>query len=216
MVSKHEQNDRLAESLSGLFDDHCDGAEIDEILEQDAKEWQHKMQAYALTSSILSSDNQTDDLALDLVSRVRSGIDKLEESDAQQGENVVSFDQFQVPDAIEVKETNQGIKSDSKVHFIKQAVTGFAMAASVAFVVIGGGSYLLNGDSNEAVPALAQAPSLALPVDVKPLQQVSAELDVDNKRLQSYLRQHAEQSTMAAGQGMLPMARVVSYPVEQK
>ena len=215
MVSKQEQNDRLAESLSSLFDDHCEATEIDEILEQDAKEWQNKMHAYALTSSILSSDNHVDHLATDLLSRVREGIDKLEDEDAKLGENVVSFDQFQTPDAITTEKQSK-VPSDSKVHFIKQAMTGFAMAASVAFVVIGGGSYLLNGETNEATPALAQAPSLALPLNVRPLQQVSAELDIDNKRLQSYLRQHAEQSTMAAGQGMLPMARVVSYPVEQK
>ncbi len=215
MVSKQEQNDRLAESLSSLMDDHCDATEIDEILEQDAKEWQQKMQAYALTSSILSSDNHVDNLGMDLVSRVREGIDKLEEEDATQGENVVSFDQFQAPESVSVKAPNTDV-NESKVHFLKQAVTGFAMAASVAFVVIGGGSYLLEDESAQTAPAFAQAPSLALPIDVKPLQQVSAELDVDNKRLQSYLRQHAEQSTMAAGQGMLPMARVVSYPVEQK
>lgn len=215
MVSKQEQNDRLAESLSSLMDDHCDATEIDEILEQDAKEWQQKMQAYALTSSILSSDNHVDNLGMDLVSRVREGIDKLEEEDATQGENVVSFDQFQTPESVSVKAPNTDV-NESKVHFLKQAVTGFAMAASVAFVVIGGGSYLLEDESAQTAPAFAQAPSLALPIDVKPLQQVSAELDVDNKRLQSYLRQHAEQSTMAAGQGMLPMARVVSYPVEQK
>lgn len=214
MVSKQEQNDRLAESLSSLFDDHCEAAEIDEILEQDAKEWQEKMHAYALTSSILSSDSQVDHLATDLVARVREGIDKLEDEDANQGENVVSFDQFQAPQAAPVTENKA--PREPKVHFIKQTISGLAMAASVAFVVIGGGSYLLEGESNSQSPALAQAPSLALPIDVKPLQQVSAEIDIDNKRLQSYLRQHAEQSTMAAGQGMLPMARVVSYPVEQK
>jgi sigma-E factor negative regulatory protein RseA len=214
MVSKQEQNDRLAESLSSLFDDHCEAAEIDEILEQDAKEWQEKMHAYALTSSILSSDNQVDHLATDLVARVREGIEKLEDEDAKQGENVVSFDQFQAPQTAPV--TDDKAPKESKVHFIKQAVSGLAMAASVAFVVIGGGSYLLEGETNPQSPALAQAPSLALPIDVKPLQQVSAEIELDNKRLQSYLRQHAEQSTMAAGQGMLPMARVVSYPVEQK
>ncbi|KJZ14782.1 hypothetical protein TW85_08680 [Marinomonas sp. S3726] len=214
MVSKQEQNDRLAESLSSLFDDHCEAAEIDEILEQDAKEWQEKMHAYALTSSILSSDSQVDHLATDLVARVREGIDKLEDEDANQGENVVSFDQFQAPQAAPV--TEEKAPRESKVHFLKQTMSGLAMAASVAFVVIGGGSYLLEGESNTQSPALAQAPSLALPIDVKPLQQVSAEIDIDNKRLQSYLRQHAEQSTMASGQGMLPMARVVSYPVEQK
>jgi sigma-E factor negative regulatory protein RseA len=213
MVSKQEQNDRLAESLSSLFDDQCDATEIDEILEQDAKEWQAKMHAYALTSSILSSDSQVNHVATDLMSRVREGIDKLDETDAKLGENVVSFDQFQVPvDGPE--EILKKAPSESKIHFIKQAMTGFAMAASVAFVVIGGGSYLLSGDTADVTPALAQAPSLSLPLDVRPLQQVSVELD--NKRLQSYLRQHAEQSTMAAGQGMLPMARVVSYPVEQK
>jgi sigma-E factor negative regulatory protein RseA len=214
MVSKQEQNDRLAESLSSLFDDHCEAAEIDEILEQDAKEWQEKMHAYALTSSILSSDNQVDHLATDLVARVREGIEKLEDEDAKQGENVVSFDQFQAPQAAPV--TEEKAPKESKIHFIKQTVSGLAMAASVAFVVIGGGSYLLEGETSPQTPALAQAPSLALPIDVKPLQQVSAEIELDNKRLQSYLRQHAEQSTMAAGQGMLPMARVVSYPVEQK
>lgn len=214
MVSKQEQNDRLAESLSSLFDDHCEAAEIDEILEQDAKEWQEKMHAYALTSSILSSDSQVDHLATDLVARVREGIDKLEDEDANQGENVVSFDQFQAPQAAPV--TEEKAPRESKVHFLKQTMSGLAMAASVAFVVIGGGSYLLEGESNTQSPALAQAPSLALPIDVKPLQQVSAEIDIDNKRLQSYLCQHAEQSTMASGQGMLPMARVVSYPVEQK
>lgn len=213
MVSKQEQNDRLAESLSSLFDDHCEATEIDEILEQDAKEWQAKMQAYALTSSILNSDNQTDHLGTSLLARVQDGIEKLEKDDAKLGENVVSFDQFQVPDTTPVENLDKA-PNESKIHFIKQAVTGLAMAASVAFVVIGGGSYLLDGQSADAIPALAQAPSLSLPLDVKPLQQVSVELN--NKRLQSYLRQHAEQSTMAVGQGMLPMARVVSYPVEQK
>lgn len=215
MVSKQEQNDRLAESLSSLFDDHCDASEIDEILEQDAKEWQMKMQSYALTSSVLHSDNHQDFAEMDLVSRVRDGINKLDNEDASLGENVVALDKFQVPEQPQIAAKNNAA-NEPKVHFLKQAVTGLAMAASVAFVVIGGGSYLLEGEPQEAAPAFAQAPNLALPIDVKPLQQVNVELNSDNKRLQSYLRQHAEQSTMAAGQGMLPMARVVSYPVEQK
>lgn len=89
-------------------------------------------------------------------------------------------------------------------------MSGLAVAASVAFVVVLGGNVLLsNNPATETPNFAANAPEQDLSVLAATDSDVRIE---DNERLQNYLRQHAQQASMTVGQGMIPMAKVVSYP----
>ena len=94
--------------------------------------------------------------------------------------------------------------------------SGFAVAASVAFAIVVGGNLLLNPAPTNA-PALAvQNTENTLTVPVTSLAELKKQpMDIDNLRLQNYLRQHAEQATMTVGRGMIPMARIASYPIKE-
>ena len=207
MIGKYTNNDSLAESVSSLLDDALSRDDIDRLLASDEKEWQEKMQAYTLASSLLNTDKDVGNLAeYNLLGRIREVIDQDDAKtvESQVGANVVDFKQS--------TEKHLSTSHANSSSMWKKTFGSLALAASVAFVVISGGSYVL--DSGEPVVQPIQASINSLPVDLKPLQHVN--VVVENKRLQNYLRQHAEQSTMAAGQGMLPMARVVSYPIGQE
>ena len=200
-------NDQLNESLSSLYDGAGTNSDIDEVLSHDTQKWQDKMQTYALTSAILKANNATDFSGYNLVGSVRQAIEQDESLlDKNNAGNVIQLES--------VKQNHLSDESSSNVW--KKSFGSLALAASVAFVVISGGSYLLDG-GQPSVQTL-QASINTLPIDIRPLQQVQVEVGagIDHKRLQTYLRQHVEQSTMAAGQGMLPMARVVSYPIGQE
>lgn len=210
MIDKSNQYDQLGESLSRLLDDVADKSDIARVLECEDLEWQERMRAYALTHSIMHSDDVADFADVNLVANIRAAIDQPDNSYLD--DKVVQLE----PHLHKTAETETKQKSRATVTHLnvwKRSLGGAAIAASVAFVVISGGSYLMN-DGEPAAVAPLQASINPVPVNVKPIQQVSVELD--NKRLQNYLRQHAEQSTMAAGQSMLPMARVVGYPAEQE
>ena len=94
-------------------------------------------------------------------------------------------------------------------------LSGVAIAASVTFVIIFGGNALLTTDTISP-NLMAEVRSPVNNLVITPLSELNKEsLLVDNVRLQNYLRQHAEQAAMTVGQGMIPMARVVSYPIQE-
>ena len=97
----------------------------------------------------------------------------------------------------------------------RMALSSVAIAASVTFVVIFAGNEMLTTESQ--MPNLTADVRSSLPdMVVTPLAELDGEaLQFDNVKLQHYLRQHAEQAAMTVGQGMIPMARVVSYPIKE-
>lgn len=203
-MSNNEHDERLAKSLSALIDDCCDPEELDFLLETEAKSWESRMKHYSLIGEVIrhgSSVEESQLPELDLVSSVRSALAdepapvmaEPAVKDEPKADNVVSLPVVQ--------------KSRWQ-----QALGGVAIAASVAMVVVFGGDFLLNGSASNQVAVQTPA-NLSTIKDIKAIQPAS--LESDNKRLQSYLRQHAEQSALTSGQGMMPMAKVVSYPTEK-
>ena len=203
---------RVGESLSSLLDDHCAAEDLDFLLEQEAQAWQKTMQSYAYVSKVMQSKEAVVDVAeCDLVTRVSLAIAA---EPAKEGGSV-NTNVANVVDFPSAKTAKASPKNDKTERFSwRSAMGGLAIAASVAFVVVLGGNTLLDTNSTDAgTPSLvAIETDLDLSIELKQLE--IASLDVHNERLQSYLRQHAEQATMAAGQGMIPMARVVSYSIE--
>lgn len=200
---------RVGESVSSLLDDHCEAEDLDFLLEQEAQTWQKTMQSYAYVSKVMQSKEAVADVAeFDLVARVSLAI-------ATEPVKENSIDHTNVVDFASAKAEDVPLKNDSAERLSwRSAMGGLAIAASVAFVVVLGGNTLLDTNNIDAGSSQLVAVEADFDVGVELKQLEIASLDVHNERLQSYLRQHAEQATMAAGQGMIPMARVVSYSIE--
>lgn len=203
---KDISNDSLTEITSSFIDGTATSEEIDRLLAADPKNWQAQAEAYAFSRALLNGDDKIATFAgVNLFDRIHNAIEQEDNQTSHQealpNNNVITLNSHQKAAA------NSGEKS----RWAKKTFANFAVAASVAFVVISGGSYLLDTNSSTTLPV--QASINTPPVNIKPLQQVN--VVVENKRLQTYLRQHAEQSTMVTGQGMLPMARVVNYSIGQ-
>lgn len=210
------RNEKLAQCLSDFIDDTVSSEDLDYLLEQDSKDWESRLKTYALTKSVMENTAPTSDVAsFDILSGVREGIKGIvpDDIDNQQGElapvkrneNVVNLQGRDELNDISLKKSN--------VITFK----AFAMVASVAFLAVLAGQLFISQETNDYTESLTVAnldqnnAILASPQDIKTLS-----LDVHNERLQSYLRQHTEQATMAIGQGMIPMARVVSFSVEDE
>ncbi|MFT2111774.1 hypothetical protein [Marinomonas sp. 2405UD68-3] len=235
--SKKTLHDKsVAQCVSDFIDDRISSDDLNFLLSQEDEEWKATLNAYAATQKALSSSEPMVDFSqFDLLSRVREGIDGIEpdqlpdQSNAEPA-NVVDL----LARKAELNDTDSAnlgsslssasLSHDSLVNKEQRknniiSVKTFAMVASVAFVVVLGGQLFLSQDSGfasgeggsvETVASLDQTHSiLDNPQDIKTLS-----LDVHNDRLQSYLRQHAEQSAMATNQGMISMARIVSFSVE--
>ncbi|TBR37765.1 hypothetical protein CBF23_013810 [Marinomonas agarivorans] len=202
-MSKDINKDALAEIVSSVIDGTATTNDIDRLLAADSKDWQTSAQSYAYTSSLLSGDKHAEKFTdLNILANIHSAIEQ-DDKKSTTPDNVIQFD---------VK-SNSVSYQQPKLKRSNKPFANFAIAASVAFVVISGGSYLLDSNSfNAQQPAQASITTVP-PVDIRPLQQVN--VVIENKRLQTYLRQHAEQSTMATGQGILPMSRVVNYSIGQ-
>lgn len=203
MTGRYTDNESLAESASNVLDGTATSDDIDRLLASENEDWQEDMRAYALTSALLSDKEAGDFASYNLLGNIRDAIDAEDTASSSDHSNVVAF----------TSATGVDHKVSAHKSVWSRGFGSLAVAASVAFVVISGGSYLLDGGESISNP-VHQVAVNPLPIDVKPLQHVNVVLE--NKRLQAYLRQHAEQSTMVTGQGMLPMARVVSYPIGQE
>jgi sigma-E factor negative regulatory protein RseA len=202
-----ENNDpsEMLSSLSAMFDGEAMEQDIDQLLEGDSAELSRKLESYHLIQQMLHKDSSVAiGLENSLMLRIRDGID----ADASFAEDQGSISDSNLLSFVMPTE-NQASKPVWRV-----ALSSVAVAASVAFVVILGGNELLTPDAAPNLVAEVRSPSTNMVVT--PLAELGKEaLQVDNIRLQNYLRQHAEQAAMTVGQGMIPMARVVSYPVKE-
>ncbi len=220
----HDEN--VAQCVSDFVDDRLSSEDLDFLLSQENEKWETTLKSYAATQQALNSaEPMTDFSQFDLLSRVREGIDGIEPD--------------LLPDETETSPSNIVDLSERKAAFTESnarhldalsdsensrksnviSVKMFAMAASVAFVALLAGQLFLsqgNDFNGEGLPVIAVAnldQTDSILDDPQDIQALS--LDVNNDRLQSYLRQHAEQSAMATNQGMISMARVVSFSTEQ-
>ena len=218
------RDEKLSLCLSDFIDDTLSSEDLDYLLEQDSKDWESKLNAYALAKSVMENTAPTADVAsFDILSGVREGIKGMVPDDAESqtkesafvkaNETIVPFQEQKGTDSSSLDAPANTSLAKSNVITFKL----FAMAASVVFVAVLAGQLFLGQElsdytASSTVAHLDQNSSLLeSPQDIKTLS-----LDVHNERLQSYLRQHTEQATMTIGQGMIPMARVVSFSAEDE
>ena len=193
-------------SLSAMFDDEATDKDIEQLLHRDSAELSRKLETYHLIQQALHKESQVAvGLEDSLMLRIRAGIDvDASFSETQEYDGDSNLLPFVLPNE------NKASRPAWRV-----ALSSVAVAASVAFVVILGGNELLTPDTTSS-NLVAEVRSPSTNMVVTPLAELDKDaLQIDNVRLQNYLRQHAEQAAMTVGQGMIPMARVVSYPVKE-
>jgi sigma-E factor negative regulatory protein RseA len=189
-------------SLSAMFDGEATDKDVECLLDADRGELSRQLESFHLIQQTLHKDSKVAvGLEDSLVLSIRAQIDA-EDSAA---------DNKLLPFVLPAKKADvKASRPAWKVMF-----SSVAIAASVTFVVIFGGNTLLAPETgNVNLTADVQAPITANPV-TSLAELNKGGLQVDNVRLQHYLRQHAEQASLTVGQGMIPMARVVSYPVKE-
>ena len=190
-------------SMSAMFDGEATEQDLERLIDEDSAELSRQLEAYHLIQQVLHKDSSVAvGLEDSLMRRVRDGIDvDAAFPEEQSANNLLPF----------------VLPSENKVPrpTWRVALSSVAVAASVAFVVILGGNEFLTPDVATS-NLVAEVRSSSNNMVVTPLAELDKDaLQIDNVRLQNYLRQHAEQAAMTVGQGMIPMARVVSYPVKE-
>ncbi|MCW4631219.1 MULTISPECIES: sigma-E factor negative regulatory protein [Marinomonas] len=206
MAALNENASEMLTSLSAMFDGEASEHDIERLLQADSAELSRQLESFHLIQQTLHNESAvTLGLADNLLLRVREEIDK---DDLQAKQPNISLEKKVLPFVLPEK------VSSSRFNW-RVMLSGVAVAASVSFVVVLGGNGLLTSDTAHTnVVAEVRTPSPNM--IVTPLAQLDKDtLQADNIRLQHYLRQHAEQAAMTVGQGMIPMARVVSYPVKE-
>ncbi|MCB5160960.1 sigma-E factor negative regulatory protein [Marinomonas algarum] len=205
-------NDRAVEtrcSLSAMLDGEATEQDIAYLLEQDPATLSAQLESYHLVQQVLHKDDRiATGLNDSLMSRVRAGIE------ADESVTPLHAVATQATQADTVKQ--DAVKNHKVVALPwRKLFSGMAVAASVAFVVILGSNQFVTPE----IPTshmIADVHSSMNNRMLTPLAEFENDaLQVDNVRLQLYLRQHAEQAAMTVGQGMIPMARVVSYPIKE-
>lgn len=189
-------------SLSAMFDGEATDKDVECLLNADSGELGRQLESFHLIQQTLHKNSKVAvGLEDSLLLSIRAQIDA-EDSTA---------DNKLIPFVSPVKKTDVKVFQPAW----KLMFSSVAIAASVTFVVIFGGNTLLAPETgNVNLTADVQTPIAAS--SVTSLAELNkGGLQVDNVRLQNYLRQHAEQASMTVGQGMIPMARVVSYPVKE-
>jgi sigma-E factor negative regulatory protein RseA len=196
-------SEEVLSSLSAMFDDEATEQDLKRLIDGDSAELSRQLEAYHLIQQSLHKDSSVSvGLEDSLMLLIRAEIDV--DASFPEEQNANNLLPFVFPTE------NKASRPVWRV-----ALSSVAVAASVAFVVILGGNELLT--LNTATPNLvAEVRSPSTNMVVTPLAELDKDaLQIDNVRLQHYLRQHAEQAAMTVGQGMIPMARVVSYPVKE-
>lgn len=194
-------------SLSAMFDGEATDKDVECLLNADSGELSRQLESFHLIQQTLHKDSKVAvGLEDSLLLSIRAQIDA-EDLVAENSE----ADKKLIPFALQSEKANvKASKSAWKVMF-----SSVAVAASVTFIVIFGGGELLTSDT-EKLNLTAEIQPFVKNNTVTSLAELNKDgLQVDNIRLQNYLRQHAEQASMTVGQGMIPMARVVSYPVKE-
>lgn len=199
MATLNDHSPESLSSLSAMFDGEATDQDIELLLNQNSDELGGQLDAFHLIQHAFHKDSEMPyGLQSSFVSNMWSAIDAEE---AEGDSNLIVF-----PQVAKGKES----KSTWKVMF-----SSVAVAASVTFVVIFSGNALLTPDTQN-INVTAETTSILENTAVASLADLNkSALPNDNIRLQHYLRQHAEQAAITVGQGMIPMARVVSYPVEE-
>lgn len=200
---ENDHSQEMRSSLSAMFDGEATEQDLDRLIDGDSAELSRQLESYHLIQQALHNDSSVAvGLEDSLMLRVRAGIDV--DSSFPEEHSANNLLPFVLP------RDSKPSRSTWRV-----ALSSVAVAASVAFVVILGGNELLTSEVN-APNLVAEVRSPSTNMVVTPLAELDKEaLQIDNVRLQHYLRQHAEQAAMTVGQGMIPMARVVSYPVKE-
>lgn len=197
---------QMLSSLSAMFDGEASEQDIERLLKGDHAALSRQLESFHLIQQTLHKDSGVAvGLQDSLVSRIREEIDN---GDADAESQTVGLGNAPIPFVLPTK--NNVSRPVWQV-----MLSGAAIAASVTFVIVFGGNALLTTDTN-APNLVAEIRTPVNDLVITPLSELNNEsLLVDNVRLQNYLRQHAEQATMTVGQGMIPMARVVSYPIQE-
>ncbi len=189
-------------SLSAMFDGEATDKDVECLLDADRGELSRQLESFHLIQQTLHKDSK---VAVGLEDSLVLGVRAQIEAEDSAADNKL------LPFVLPAKKADvKASRPAWKVMF-----SSVALAASVTFVVIFGGNTLLAPETgNVNLTADVQAPITANPV-TSLAELNKGGLQVDNVRLQHYLRQHAEQASLTVGQGMIPMARVVSYPVKE-
>lgn len=195
-------------SLSAMFDGEATEQDLDRLIDEDSVELSRQLEAYHLIQQALHKESSVAvGLEGSLMLRIRAGIDvdaSFPEEQSPEEQSANNLLPFVLPSENKVSRPTWRV-----------ALSSVAVAASVAFVVILGGNEFLTPDGATS-NLVAEVRSPSNNMVVTPLAELDKDaLQIDNVRLQNYLRQHAEQAAMTVGQGMIPMARVVSYPVKE-
>ncbi|SBS28270.1 hypothetical protein MAQ5080_01059 [Marinomonas aquimarina] len=198
------------DSLSAFLDNEATQADIEALLASDINVLADKLDHYAQIQQAIQPDHAV--LIEDSGAFLAQMHSKLEQGKAET--NVVAFPNqpSQATPPAKLEQLELPHMSPTAHRSRRSLFSGLAVAASVAFVVVLGGNLLLQGDSNNTTPTFA-ASTAPQATPVEPITALSPEEALqNNERLQNYLRQHAQQASMTAGQGMIPMAKVVGYP----
>jgi sigma-E factor negative regulatory protein RseA len=194
-------------SLSAMFDGEATQKDVEYLLNADGGELSRQLESFHLIQQTLHKDSK---VAVGLEDSLVLGIRAKIEAEDLANESV-SADNKLIPFVFPSEKGNvKASRPAWKVMF-----SSVAVAASVTFLVILGGNVVLTPDA-ASLNVIADVQSPATNNAVISLADLKKDRpQVDNVRLQNYLRQHAEQASMTVGQGMIPMARVVSYPVKE-
>ncbi|PIE37449.1 MAG: anti-anti-sigma factor [Gammaproteobacteria bacterium] len=219
-------NDNLRESLSALMDGEATELEVARILaNSDCEQLRDTWSRYHLGRAALGGEaGGIGQVPLDFAAKVRGAID---------GEPVVASSSAAstVTSAHSKKRDEaQSMGKQSRVGALLRPLTSFAVAASVAAVVVVGGQQLSGGDTvpalvnNGSAPAVGMVGSGAVPMQAsfggqtvsqqrQPTSQQAYQL-LAERQLERYFRNHAEQSALNTPQGLVPYAR--AYWLDQR
>jgi sigma-E factor negative regulatory protein RseA len=202
------QDETTANAISLLIDDQLEAAALDKLLEANPEAVDTTLKYYVALQQVMQRHASSIDVTqLDIRDRIKAQI---------QNEPLSGSARSTV---VTIANSASDNKPDNSIGLITRSYSAtrlFAIAASVAFVMVLGTQLFWDGQEEiqtnfQTSTEMGASDVLANPQDIQ-----SLPLNVQNERLKSYLRQHAEQATMASGQGMMPMARLVSYPIEEQ
>lgn len=200
------------ESLSAFLDNEATADDIERLLAADKKELANKLDHYHEIYQTVQPD--TEHLIFDSSAFLAGMHEKLKQDIPDS--NIVAFPvQGGALKRTEFEVSLPDLEAPKETRPVRSMWGGLAVAASVALVVVLSGNLLLGGaDSSMTTPTFAAASTPIIEQkNVLPVHEISGDVALENnERLQNYLRQHAQQASMTVGQGMIPMARVVSYP----
>lgn len=197
-------------SLSAFIDNEATHADIEALLATDIRVLADKMDHYQQIHQAIQPDYEG--LIEDSGSFLEQMHRKLDEG--KQDTNVVEFptQNTQLTKPQKLEHVQLPTMHDDVGRSKRSFFSGVAVAASVAFAVVLGGNLFFEADRSSSTASFATV-SLPQQSSVEPLNALNAEEALqNNKRLQNYLRQHAQQASMTVGQGMIPMAKVVGFP----